>query len=305
MLIKTDVNQVPIQEVELVQKTRHELTQADKDAQRREAAPLTPDKAGMDVTDHRQRTGRAMSGDTLQYRLRKLIPAIYFERSINDHSKTGIYLYSSQYDPGLYKGHLMFVCGMESGIMPEFSVIEAEAQRIPDAEANGGYRVEMSMAKEIRGWRTVLAMLLRRRILSAGDIEQTFQIPMGKDSQRWQEILCPPFELNSTEVDDGIEREIGTDRERPGTSDDERGRSERDGSAPESDGHAQDADCRNEEAGRANVEETGRGCGTAGETAGRNDPGGKHRTGEQEIATGSMLPCEGERANAVHGPDSL
>ncbi len=201
MLTKTDDNQIKIKAEEALRLGRHELEQEDIAQQKRDAFTVMPDAAGMDITNTEARMGRPMSSWMLQQRLSK-IGAFYFEHAKNDSTKMGIYIpISNVNDPSLYyKGNLMFVCGMESGIMPEFSIMEAEVKLVPDATAIGGYRPQATMAKEVRGWRTVLAMLLKKRIISAHDVEKHFQISLGRDSSRWQQLLAGNFDLISDQT---------------------------------------------------------------------------------------------------------
>jgi hypothetical protein len=203
VLIKTESNQAAIAEEDLVRKTRHHFEQEDRAQTKRDADTIAPDLAGMDVTSPGQRAGRPMSGWTLQQKLEKIVSILYFERSNADPTKTGIYLVLHRSTSANKYDGLRFLCGMETGVMPEFSVIEAEAHTVPDPEAPGGNRIEFGMAKEIRGWRTVLLRLMQNRVLSAHDIERYFNISMGRDSQRWQQLLAGNFELVTEEYDDG------------------------------------------------------------------------------------------------------
>ncbi len=218
MLIKTDSNQVLIQSEEDFKRSRYDLEQEDLAQQKRDAFTVAPDAAGMDITNTEARMGRPMSAWSFQQKLSR-IGAFYFEHAKNDHSKMGIYIpISNVNDPSLYyKGNLMFVCGMESGVMPEFSIMEAEVKLIPDATAIGGHRPQTTMAKEVRGWRTVLAMLLKKRIITAHDVEKHFQISLGRDSSRWQQLLAGSFDLISDQTE--ITEETASDKH---NGDDER-----------------------------------------------------------------------------------
>jgi len=217
MLIKTDDNQKPIRERDQVEWTRDQTIGAEKAHIRREEHPFTPDGNGMDVTNAEQRMGRPMSAWSIQQKLQKIRPFLVFERSNADPSKTGIYLQSPVYDPFLYKGRLQFVCGMESGLkqghnrfIPEFSIIEPRYVDVPDPGAEGGTRKQRTMKCEIRGWRSVLAVLLKYGILSAHDIEKHFQISLGRDSQKWQEMLQGEIQIETqqpTEVFSNVRTE--------------------------------------------------------------------------------------------------
>jgi hypothetical protein len=91
----------------------------------------------------------------MRERLSKINPNFYFEVALADPTMTGIYLPCN--DPTL-RTHktpsgapILCVCGMGTGMMPEFSVIEGKPRQIPDPNASGGYRTEMVMDKELRG----------------------------------------------------------------------------------------------------------------------------------------------------------
>jgi hypothetical protein len=94
--------------------------------------------------------------------------------------------------------------------MPEFSIMEAEVKLVPDPNAIGGHRPQTTMAKEVRGWRTVLAMLLKKRIITAHDVEKHFQISLGRDSARWQQLLAGNFDLISDQTE--ITEEMTSDK---------------------------------------------------------------------------------------------
>lgn len=271
MLIQTDTNQGPIKAQDRVEWTRNEHLTAEKDHLKRESDPIAPDAAGVDVTNSGARMGRSMTAWTFTEKLQKIAPFLYFERSNSDPSKTGIYVRAHRRDVSLYKGDLQFICGMESGIMPEFSIIEAEAKLVPDPNAKGGRRMEYGMAREVRGWRTVLARLLKNQILTAGQIEKYFQISLGRDSAKWQQLLAGELDVISTTTDiteeihagnEGQDRgdqgSAGENGERSGTPDDGPG----DGQecvGDVHDGTTDDAHQGDPEAGRRDAAEEGGG----------------------------------------------
>lgn len=270
MLIKTDTNQEPIQAREAIEFTRHTHHAAEAAHLQRETAPLQPDAAGMDVTNAGERMGRPMSGWTLQQKLSKIRPFLVFERSNRDPSKTGIYLNSPNRDPSLHRGHLMFVMGMESGVMPEFSIIEAEAHEVPDPEAVGGARLEMGMSREIRGWRSVLARLLKHGILSAHDVEKNFQISMGRDSERWQQLLEGQMEYFSHTTE---ESNVGQES----ANGDDAGGIDRTGTGAA-------------EAGSGNARQEGSGAPEGTQGAGTDDPARGNRDPDQAAAPSQLQP---------------
>jgi hypothetical protein len=124
------------------------------------AVTIAPD-AGRDTTDPLQQIGRPLHAKDIQKRLTKLNPNLCFELSISDSSKTGIYLFDGIAD---YFGK-SFICGMESGISPEFSIRKTD------------------------GWRTVLAMLIRRRLIEKYATENAFLVHFGKESENWSKYV--------------------------------------------------------------------------------------------------------------------
>jgi len=207
MLIKTDTNRVPILAEDHHQSQQHQNVQRQSDHERREMATVAAAGDGMDVTNPGARMGRPMSAWSIREKLQKIREFLVFERSNSTPTQTGIYIRAPRYDPQLYKGHLMFVCGMESGIrngaeymIPEFSIKVPKLIAIPDPEAPGGQRMIPTMDCEIRGWRSVLAALLKWGIISAHDIEKHFQVSLGRDSQHWQELLDPQIEITTQEI---------------------------------------------------------------------------------------------------------
>ena len=204
MLIKTDENRIPIQAQDALELNHFQSNQQVLDHESRESRTMAADGAGMDITNAEQRMGRPMSAWKIQQELQKIRPFLVFERANSDPTKTGIYIESPTYDPSLYKGRLIYVCGMESGMIdgvnrmiPEFSVINTEIEEVPDIEAPGGVRKMPRMKCEIRGWRSVLAALLKWKIISAHDVEKHFHVSLGRNSQRWHEVLEGRIEVFS------------------------------------------------------------------------------------------------------------
>lgn len=306
MLVKTESNQEIIQARDRFERTRHDFNQAEKDHERREAQPFTPDKAGMDVSNAEQRMGRPMSAWSIQEKLQKIRPFLVFERSNADPTKTGIYMQSPTYDPTLYKGRLVPVCGMESGykdghkyMIPEFSVIVAETVEVPDISFEGGLRPMPSMKCELRGWRSVLAILMKAKILSAYDVEKHFQISLGRDSQRWQEVLEGRIELISQpteELHGGTNErnqgEVDADGQRSAPRDDRptgqlsgdpiHGGSIGDNATPDREGNAQARRCDAGEAGSGGTAPSG--------IDAADDCAGEHRNRQQEEHASAVQP---------------
>ncbi len=107
--------------------------------------------------------GRPLKASDIQKRLRAIIPGIRFEVSNAIPSRTGI-----------YKGE-QFITAMETGVSPEFSVMVMQ----------GEFAVE-----GMRGWRTILANLIKSRCITIREAEDTFGILKGAQSERWWEATA-------------------------------------------------------------------------------------------------------------------
>lgn len=143
----------------------------------RDSATTSPD-GGHAVTSLEQQLGRPMTSQQVIQRLEKLNPYLHFEVSISDPTKMGIYRLSPE--------GKRFICGMERGFMPEFSVRHGEDIEMPSPDLDGTKKTVRRITRETRGWRTVLARLVRAGLLRVPDIERTFAF--SRDSKNWKEL---------------------------------------------------------------------------------------------------------------------
>ncbi len=289
MLIKTDSTQKQIIQRDLIEKTRDFDNAVLRENTKREADTMAADGGGMDITSAEQRMGRSMSAWTFQQKLQKIREFLVFEKSNADPSITGIYIQSRTYDPALYRGRLMFVCGMGSAMMPEFSIIETEEYEVPTIN---GPVMQRRMKCETRGWRSVLAALLKARILSAHDVEKNFQISLGKESERWHDACeggVIQIYSKLTEETNGGKDQRGTDSGRGSGAAPDDGRSGEPGVGPvhASAVHGHDTGIA-EARRRDDSRESGGGEASAtGDAA--NDRSGEDRDGESAAASGELL----------------
>lgn len=123
--------------------------------------------AEIDVTDWDQVVGIPLDSARIIGRLRKLNSNLFFEVSHADHTKTGVYILRNDFKGGQEKH---FLCGMETGINPEYSLRVLDDTGKPKAI--------------VGGWRRVLMRLIR-----AGIIEEsrTFRLfgPPSRSSENW------------------------------------------------------------------------------------------------------------------------
>ena len=180
-------------EWETIERTRAETEEALRKRMARAEETVRPDGA-MDVTQPDQRLGRPLHVDEMRRRLLKMNSNLRFEVSLRDPSKVGIYMLSQLRNPETKGFDRIFVCGMENGIMPEFSIIHPAEVTMPHP-TDPGFHVVREMDVETRGWRTVLAALLKCRLITAPGIEKYFPVNLGT-SANWQAKAQPAIEVN-------------------------------------------------------------------------------------------------------------
>ena len=147
----------------------------------RNLASTTAPDAGYDTGDPLQQVGRPLERAELQRRLLRCNRNLHFEISLQDPTKSGIYL--------LKPDGKQFICGFESGVSPEFSVRHFEKERVPDPQSPGEWRFVRKFVRETRGWRTVLLRLLRMRVVTLPAIEANFAPQQGRQSYNWHELI--------------------------------------------------------------------------------------------------------------------
>lgn len=137
--------------------------------------------------------GRPLGGAEVQRRLLQLNPALIFEPSSNPNRVCIKYWII---DPVLGRT-LQYACAMERGLMPEFSILhfvtepyfDARTRATPDGTGVMKNRIKIDERNpETRGWRTVLARLIKQRLISREGAERLFGTP-SKDSRLWQANL--------------------------------------------------------------------------------------------------------------------
>jgi len=129
---------------------------------------LTAPDGDIPTTVLEAQLGRPMPSGEIVKRLQKLNPNLLFERSIADPTTMGIYVADSK-----VTGGRRFLMGFESGFSPEYTV--------NGKDASGRYR-------ETRGWRQIIARLVRLGHLNLAAAEQSFNIARGRQSHNWQTL---------------------------------------------------------------------------------------------------------------------
>ena len=134
------------------------------------------------TTDATAQLGRPLTRQQVIQRLSKLNGNLVFEQSRNFPHMGAVYIL----DPTANLTDLDERCrgrrhivGMEWGISPEFTTRKVEYDQFGKPQMKG----------QVRGWRTILARLIKERLITIPDAERVFSIARGRDSQRWFEEI--------------------------------------------------------------------------------------------------------------------
>jgi hypothetical protein len=134
--------------------------------------------------------GRALFGTEVKKRLLQLNPALIF----NDSPHPGRICINRWISDPVLGETLHYVCAMERGLMPEFSILnfveeeyfDAQTQVTPEGTGMAKTRVKIDEHNpETRGWRTVIMHLIKERLISREGAERLFGLP-SHDSRNWQ-----------------------------------------------------------------------------------------------------------------------
>ena len=154
------------------------------------------DDAGRDVSNLLAQMGRPLSCQQVMDKLKLSNPRFVFERSKSFPDLMGIYVnIKERNQAGSWEDKRVFVCGMESGIMPEFSVLHKTKIRVPDKDIFGNvkptrevkWKETDTFESETRGWRTVLIRLLHAGLVTRLDVEKHFGWTPSRESKKWYE----------------------------------------------------------------------------------------------------------------------
>lgn len=172
-----------------VERTRQVTRDSLASAIDRASELLLPD-GKVDVTAQ-DGAGRMMSTQSFCQLLKQCNSNFFFEVSVGDPTKMGCYMMLQHEDPIARltdsSFHKRFVVGMENGWMPEFSIRRYVEKDMPDPENPLLTKKVREFTDMKRGWRSVLVILLRRRMLTVNDIETTFPTLYRESKFYWQE----------------------------------------------------------------------------------------------------------------------
>lgn len=149
-----------------------------------------------DVSNLLAQMGTPMHAEEVQRRLKLCNSRLHFIRSPQFPELTGVYLITDEWEVDAanngFKKKLRHICGMESGIAPEFSVLHKTKIKKPNKELLNGKPVDdkpewvevETFAGETRGWRTVLVRLLHAGLITRGQVDMHFP-PPSRASYKW------------------------------------------------------------------------------------------------------------------------
>lgn len=152
------------------------------------------DDASRDRTNLLAQLGRPLTSQQVMDRLKLCNQQLVFERSIAYPNLIGIYVLTPTKQPtGSWKVEKRHFCGMEAGIMPEFTVVHKKTTRVANPDLLGNAKATRDVpwkevdtySDETRGWRTVLIRLLGAGLIKRHDVEKHFGWDPSYESKLW------------------------------------------------------------------------------------------------------------------------
>ena len=113
--------------------------------------------------------GKPLNSNEVEKRLKRLNSDLLFEVSMADEGKVGIYVLDEQ-----AKEKRRFVCGMERGWMPEWTVTRYEIERRLVESFPPKYENFKVYKGEKRGWRKVISRLITMKLISKVGADKVF-----------------------------------------------------------------------------------------------------------------------------------
>mgnify|MGYP001609184775 CR=1 FL=1 len=139
-----------------------------KDATDKHEAVIGARDGDIDMTNAVAQAGRQLARSVLETRLKSLNPQLYFQRSKNDPTKCGI-----------YHTQTGFVLGMEWDRSPEFTV---------NFHGTDGTTGRAELIHQVRGWRSVIEALSRKKLIEPECTKKLFEIAQGRESANWARL---------------------------------------------------------------------------------------------------------------------
>lgn len=158
------------------------------------AASVSRD-AGRPPTDAEAQLGKPMHVNEVIRRLKRCNSRLHFELANSDGKTWGCYLLVREATAaGTMQSNKKFICGVGSGLMPEFSVLAESVVNTPNKELMGvttasrdidWVKTRTFREETARGWRTVLVRLLHARIITEHDCRKHFTWTPSQESEKW------------------------------------------------------------------------------------------------------------------------
>lgn len=164
-----------------------EAIQESVEAERRDLAP----DGDADVKDSLAQMGRPLAATEVHRRLLKLNRNLHFERANADPNLYGVYVIENRRNPatGNTETNKRHLCGMGAGMLPEFFQPHYRERRLPDPQNDGQYITVLEADGCTRGWRSVLAILIKERLITESGASRMFDVNAGRSSEKWQAIV--------------------------------------------------------------------------------------------------------------------
>jgi len=163
--------------------TREKHHNAAESAMAKQRAAVEGMDGQFSTTDLAQQMGRPLSRQELIARLSRMNPNLVFEQSRANPAIGAVYFrdgVSNLADLDENCRGRRHIVGMEwTGVSPEFTTRKIEKDQFGKPQMKG----------QIRGWRTILARLIKERLITVPDAERVFSIAKGRESQRWFEEI--------------------------------------------------------------------------------------------------------------------
>lgn len=145
---------------------------------------VAPDN-GADVTNAVAQMGRPMTSEAVIGKLKLCNSHLRFERCNNFPDLMGVYLLDPTGRHKINGEAVRHVMGMESGTMPEFTIIHEMKKRVPDPDNEGQWKEIKTYLGQTRGWRTILVRLLHASLITRLDVEKHFGWTPSRESEKW------------------------------------------------------------------------------------------------------------------------
>ena len=179
--------------VNVVERTKQIADAAVKQDWQNNAVTYAPD-GDRPTTMLDAQLGRPLTRLEIEKRLKKCNPNLFIEVSKAFPDKAGVYTVTGVPDElGVIRRQKQFLTGMEAGYSPEFSVRHIEYEEVPNPSCPGEMTKRPKFKGETRGWRTVVASLIRSKHFTLEDAKRNFEIK--QESRNWQQLTQPPIQL--------------------------------------------------------------------------------------------------------------